>query len=67
MNQTEKRKLYFKKYYQEHKQYFKDLNQTEQKKDYYRNYYKQHKNKYIVKKPINNILITHEPIIVYFN
>ena len=36
---SERQKAYYKKYYQEHKEYFKARNSTAEKKTYYKEYY----------------------------
>jgi hypothetical protein len=44
---SERQKAYYKKYYQEHKEYFKARNSTDEKKQYYKEYYQ--KNKHLMK------------------
>ena len=44
---TERQREYYKKYYQEHKDYFRARNSTDEKKQYYKEYYE--KNKHLMK------------------
>lgn len=44
---TERQREYYKKYYQEHKEYFRLRNSTDEKKQYYKEYYQ--KNKHLMK------------------
>ena len=67
LTNNDKRREYYKKYYQEHKEYFKEKNKTSYKKEYYRKYYQDNKYKNNIKKPPNIIKITHEKIIVRFD
>jgi len=69
---SERQKAYYKKYYQEHKEYFKARNSTAEKKAYYKEYYQ--KNKHLMKfkkkvSPIRKTIIkqTTEKIIVRFD
>ena len=56
MYMNERQKEYYKKYYKEHKEYFKLRNSSPEKKQYYKEYYQ--KNKHLMKykqKPRNII------------
>lgn len=69
---SERQKAYYKKYYQEHKEYFKKRNSTDEKKAYYREYYQKNKHLVNFKKrniPIIKTIVKHitENIIVTFD
>jgi len=66
MDKIIKQKEYYRKYYEEHKEYFRIRNSAPEKKEYYKQYYQ--KNKFKQKKPVETIIKhTTDKIIVYFN